>query len=140
ELVSGFQKSSGISCSFSYDKKIHWDNLLGDIKINAYRIVQETLKNSAKHAKCKNIAISFGSASGTLKLTIKDDGIGFDTTKGKRGIGIRNIISRVKKINGVFDIESTKGKGTTISVSIPAKYIEPTQAKDPTSLKPVMNT
>ncbi|KAB5491885.1 tetratricopeptide repeat-containing sensor histidine kinase [Flagellimonas hadalis] len=140
ELVSGFQKSSGISCSFSYDKKIHWDNLLGDIKINAYRIVQETLKNSAKHAKCKNIAISFGSASGILKLTIKDDGIGFDTTKGKRGIGIRNIISRVKKINGVFDIESTKGKGTTISVSIPAKYIEPTQAKDPTSLKPVMNT
>ncbi len=140
ELVSGFQKSSGISCSFSYDKKIHWDNLLGDIKINAYRIVQETLKNSAKHAKCKNIAISFGSASGILKLTIKNDGIGFDTTKGKRGIGIRNIISRVKKINGVFDIESTKGKGTTISVSIPAKYIEPTQAKDPTSLKPVMNT
>ncbi|WP_159076290.1 tetratricopeptide repeat-containing sensor histidine kinase [Flagellimonas amoyensis] len=139
ELVNGFQKSSGISCSFTYDKKIHWDNLLGDIKINAYRIVQETLKNSLKHAKCKNIAISFGSAAGNLKLTIKDDGVGFDTNKGKRGIGLRNIISRVKKVNGVFDIESTKGKGTTISVAIPEKYIEPVQAKDPTSLKPAMN-
>ncbi|WP_318345416.1 hypothetical protein [Flagellimonas baculiformis] len=36
ELVKGVQRSSGISCSFTYDKKVHWDNLLGDIKINAY--------------------------------------------------------------------------------------------------------
>lgn len=139
ELVSSFQKSSGISCSFTYDKKVHWDNLLGDIKINAYRIVQETLKNCVKHAKCKNIAISFGSTGDKLKLTIKDDGVGFDTNRGKRGIGLRNIISRVKKINGVFDIESIKGKGTTISVSIPTKYIESEQAKDPITLKPVVN-
>jgi signal transduction histidine kinase len=139
ELVSSIQKSSGISCSFTYDKKVHWDNLLGDIKINAYRIVQETLKNCVKHAKCKNIAISFGSTDDKLKLTIKDDGVGFDTNKGKRGIGLRNIISRVKKINGVFDIQSIKGKGTTISVSIPTKYIESEQTKDPITLKPAMN-
>ncbi len=139
ELVSGVQKSSGIACSFTYDKKVHWDNLLGDIKINAYRIVQETLKNCVNHAKCKHIAISFGMAGDKLKLTIKDDGVGFDTTKGKRGIGLRNIMSRVKKTNGTVDIDSKKGKGTTISVTMPAKYIKTEGTKDTLAPKQPIN-
>ena len=59
-----------------------------------------------------------------LKLTITDDGVGFDPNKKKKGIGLRNIVSRVKKIKGVLDIDSTPGKGTTIKVTIPAKYVE----------------
>ncbi|WP_318345415.1 sensor histidine kinase [Flagellimonas baculiformis] len=92
-----------------------------------------------KHAKCKNIAISFGMAGDKLKLTIKDDGIGFDTTKGKRGIGLRNIMSRVKKTNGTFDIDSKEGKGTTISVTMPAKYIKTEGAKETPAPKQPMN-
>jgi len=122
-LIKGIEKSSGIACSFTYDNKVNWDNLLGDIKINAYRIVQESLKNCVKHAQCEHIDIAFGMNGGKLKLTISDDGIGFDTKKGKRGIGLRNIISRVKKIKGTFTIESAKGKGTIITITIPSKYI-----------------
>lgn len=125
DLIDGIQKSSGISCSFWYDKKLSWDNLLGDIKINSYRIVQEALKNCVKHAKCQTIDISFESVGGKLKLTIKDDGVGFDANRGKRGIGLRNIISRVKKISGTLDVDSQPGKGTTMSVTIPIKYIGP---------------
>ncbi|MER3374701.1 MAG: ATP-binding protein [Allomuricauda sp.] len=123
DLIKGIEKSSGIACSFTYDNKVSWDNLLGDIKINAYRIVQESLKNCVKHAQCEHVDIAFGMSGGKLKLTISDDGIGFDTNKGKRGIGLRNIISRVKKIKGTFSIDSVKGKGTTITVTIPSKYI-----------------
>lgn len=125
DLIDGVQKSSGISCSFRYDKKLSWDNLTGEIKINSYRIVQEALKNCVNHAKCQKIDISFESAGDNLNLAIKDDGVGFDANKGKRGIGLRNIISRVKKLKGTLDVNSQPGKGTTVSVTIPIKYIGP---------------
>ena len=124
DMIEGIEKSSGISCSFTYDNKVPWDNLLGDIKINAYRIIQESLKNCVKHAKSKNVSISFRVGDDNLKLTIVDDGVGFDTHRKKKGIGLRNIISRAKKIKGKLDIDSKPGKGTTIKVLIPAKYVE----------------
>jgi Signal transduction histidine kinase len=71
-----------------------------------------------------------------LKLTIMDDGVGFDLNKGKRGIGLRNIISRAKKIHAALDIDSKKGIGTTIIVTIPAIYID----SDAVERKEVLNT
>lgn len=136
DMIDGIQNSSGISCSFTFDNKVNWDNLLGDIKINAYRIVQEALKNCVKHAKSKHVDISFESVGNKLKLTIMDDGVGFDLNKGKRGIGLRNIISRAKKIHAALDIDSKKGIGTTITVTIPAIYID----SDAVERKEVLNT
>src|SRR5690606_8569627 len=99
-LIDGTQASTGIKCSFAYDKKVNWDNLQGEIKINAYRIAQESLKNCVKHANCQYIAVNFLSDGDKLKLVVMDDGNGFDIKRGKRGIGLRNIISRVKKLGG----------------------------------------
>ncbi|AEM72439.1 putative signal transduction histidine kinase [Allomuricauda ruestringensis DSM 13258] len=124
DMIQGIEKSSGISCSFTYNDKVPWDNLLGDIKINAYRIIQESLKNCVKHAKCQHVSISFQAMDNQLKLVITDDGVGFDINRKKKGIGLRNIISRTKKIQGVLDIDSESGKGTTIKVTIPVKYVE----------------
>jgi signal transduction histidine kinase len=140
DLVEGIEKSSGVICSFTYDNKVSWDNLLGDIKINAYRIVQESLKNCVKHAKCERVDIAFGLNGEKLKLTISDDGIGFDTNKGKRGIGLRNIISRVKKVKGTLDIDSKKGRGTTLTVTIPCNYIETENVLNDAAQKQVLNT
>ncbi|MFC4220025.1 tetratricopeptide repeat-containing sensor histidine kinase [Flagellimonas marina] len=140
DLVEGIEKSSGVICSFTYDNKVSWDNLLGDIKINAYRIVQESLKNCVKHAKCERVDIAFGLNGEKLKLTISDDGIGFDTNKGKRGIGLRNIISRVKKVKGALDIDSKKGRGTTLTVTIPCNYIETENVLNDAAQKQVLNT
>nr|WP_299068760.1 ATP-binding protein [uncultured Allomuricauda sp.] len=128
DLINTIGKSSGISCSFVYTENVQWDNLDGDIKINVYRIIQESLQNCVKHAQCKMVNVSFVLENEQLTLTIEDDGIGFDTTKGKRGIGLRNVTARVKKIKGTYTIISKKGRGTTIIVSLPANY---TQLKDP---------
>ncbi|KQC28907.1 hypothetical protein AAY42_02585 [Flagellimonas eckloniae] len=128
DLINTIGKSSGISCSFVYTENVQWDNLDGDIKINVYRIIQESLQNCVKHAQCKMVNVSFVLENEQLELTIEDDGIGFDTTKGKRGIGLRNVTARVKKIKGTYTIISKKGRGTTIIVSLPANY---TQLKDP---------
>ncbi len=129
DMISGIEKSSGISCTFDYDKKVPWDNLLGDIKINAFRVVQEALKNCVKHAKSENVSISFQLVDDMLKLNISDDGVGFDPNRAKKGIGLKNIISRVKKIKGKVDFDSKPGHGTIIKIQIPASYVEHTVPK-----------
>ena len=129
-MIGDIEKSSGMSCTFTYDEKVPWDNLLGDIKINAYRIIQESLKNCVKHAKSEHVSIVFQAIDDKLKLTITDDGIGFDINKKKKGIGLKNIISRAKKIKGDLDINSKPGKGTVIKVIIPAKYVDVESTKE----------
>lgn len=123
-MIVEIEKSSGITCSFTYDPEVHWDDLLGDIKINAYRIIQESLKNCVKHAKSQHVTISFHAMDDKLKLIITDDGVGFDVNKKKKGIGLRNIVSMVKKIKGTLDIDSKRGQGTSIKILIPAKYTD----------------
>lgn len=124
DMIGDIEQSSGITCSFTYDNEVSWDNLLGDIKINAYRIVQEALKNCIKHAESQRVTINFQPVGDNLQLTITDDGVGFDVNKGRKGIGLKNIISRTKKVKGTVDIDSQKGVGTTITVTIPARFIE----------------
>lgn len=122
DMIRNIETSSGIACSFTYDDHLDWDDLQGDIKINAYRIVQESLQNCVKHAQCENALVDFDCDKQKLTLTISDDGVGFDTGKGKKGIGLRNIVSRVKKINGTLQIDSKKNKGTTVTVTLPVVY------------------
>ncbi|WP_421812105.1 tetratricopeptide repeat-containing sensor histidine kinase [Flagellimonas sp.] len=129
-MVADIEKSSGISCSFTYDDKVQWDNLLGDIKINAYRIIQESLKNCVKHAKSENVSVLFQLVEDKLKLTIADDGVGFNINKKKKGIGLKNIISRAKKIKAELDVDSKPGKGTTIKVTIPVEYVDVKTSKE----------
>ncbi len=130
ELVETIEASSGIECSFTYDDDVEWDALDGDIKINSYRIVQESLKNSVKHAQCNQALIAFKLSDGILTLTIQDDGVGFDVNKGRNGIGLRNLTSRAEKMNGTLHVDSGKGNGTTITVQMPAKYIGPQNPSD----------
>src|SRR5690606_36466519 len=102
-----------------HDGAINWDEISNKNKIHIYRIVQETLHNVYKHAKAQNINISFNLKNNVIWLIIEDDGSGFDVNKTKSGIGLKNIKSRIKDINGTINITSEKQKGTTIQVNIP---------------------
>ncbi|RTE52500.1 tetratricopeptide repeat protein [Arenibacter aquaticus] len=119
ELVQTIQESSQMKCHFEYDKIIDYDQLKGDIKINIYRIVQESLQNCIKHAKATEVDVRFESEKDCVKITITDNGVGFDQKKGKRGIGLKNINSRLEKLNGTYDIQSKIGHGTKVIVTIP---------------------
>lgn len=123
-LLSETEDSSMAKCSLTYNNKVNWDRLWMEIKINVIRIIQESLKNSTTHGHSENIKVAFDLQGDKLKVTIADDGIGFDVNKGKKGIGLKNIASRVEKIKGTLTVDSTKGKGTTIVVTIPCKYEE----------------
>ena len=121
DLLQSVGTANQIEHTFEYDESFDWDTMKGDIKINLYRMVQESLQNAVKHAECKNILVSFVSSNNLLMVTITDDGKGFKTKSGKKGIGMRNIESRVGKLNGTWDINSVVDEGTTITFQIPLK-------------------
>lgn len=95
-------------------------NLKKDIDLALYRITQEFINNSIKHAYPKNIYIDL-SFQKRLILKLRDDGEGFDTSQLAKisGNGIRNMSSRAVALNGKFEIKSEAGKGTQVIVRIP---------------------
>ncbi|WP_417939132.1 ATP-binding protein [Flavobacterium sp. RS13.1] len=104
---------------YNIDSNIKWDLVSNVVKINLYRIIQEALQNCNKYAKAKTITIEFKSEINYLVLSISDDGIGFNTHKTKKGIGLQNIEYRTAECNGDVEINSEKGEGTIILVKIP---------------------
>jgi len=122
DLLHNTGKSADISHTFNYDDEISWDDLHGDIKINVYRMVQESLQNAVKHAKCKNVIVDFSVSDNQLQVLVRDDGIGFDFSKRKRGIGMRNIQARTQKLKGSWHIDSKSGVGTMVKLNIPIQY------------------
>jgi len=122
DLLKNVSEAAKINHKFSYSDKVDWDGLKGDIKINLYRMVQESLQNAVKHSKCNQIFLDFAVVDDQIQILIQDDGIGFDVGRRKKGIGMRNIRSRVEKLNGSFRIDSKSEEGTSIRFSIPIEY------------------
>ena len=86
-------------------------------KLNVFRIIQEQINNSLKHARAKTITISIRETDKYLFVAVSDDGIGFDTAKRKNGVGLTNIKSRCELYNGTVLLTSEAGKGTALSVT-----------------------
>lgn len=101
------------------DSDIRWELVSNAVKINLYRILQESLQNSNKYAAADEIKVEFKKVDNQIVFKTIDDGVGFNVKTAKRGIGIQNIIFRTNECKGVLDIESKKGKGTKITVTIP---------------------
>lgn len=94
------------------------------VEQNIYRIVQEALTNTVKHAKAKNVYIQllhFENEKEILRLSIEDDGNGFDMQKLKPSIGLRGMQERAEGLGGTFQIDSRPDSGTIIMVEIPAE-------------------
>ncbi len=103
----------------SLDESIQWDKVSNAVKINLYRILQESLQNINKYANAQHIAVEFKKENDQIMFKITDDGIGFDVNTKKKGIGLQNMQSRVQECDGTFEIKSKKGKGTTTVVFVP---------------------
>lgn len=101
-------------------------HLSAEKKIALFRIAQEALTNCAKHARASAIAIEFDAGADHLLLSVADDGVGIDlagTGGNKSGLGLLSMQERAESIGGRWQIESTPGKGTRISVSVGAAPI-----------------
>lgn len=90
------------------------------IEIMIYRIVQELINNTVKHADANEAIVQLMGSEKKLHLTVEDNGKGFDPDKLKNpGAGINNIRSRVEFLNGILDFDSELGVGTTVNVEVP---------------------
>ena len=96
-----------------------WNELDESIQINIYRVAQELINNILKHAKASRIEFNLELVGGVINILVRDNGVGFDTTKKISGIGLKNIQNRIEEFNGEFNIKSELGKGTTVVIRIP---------------------
>lgn len=119
DLLEEQKKTFSPKLNSYIDSSIKWELIDNTVKINLYRVVQESLQNINKYANANVIKIEFKRGIDKLLLQITDDGIGFNVKKAKKGIGLQNMLSRVNECNGTFKINSKKGEGTTIKVTVP---------------------
>ncbi|WP_025124214.1 sensor histidine kinase [Myroides odoratimimus] len=99
-------------------KNYKWDKISYDDKINIYRILQEAIQNVIKHSQAKNCIISIFKTETSDRITITDDGIGFNYSKVKNSNGLKNINNRSKQLHASLEVNSTT-QGTVIIINIP---------------------
>jgi signal transduction histidine kinase len=91
------------------------------LEVTLFRMIQEILTNTIKHAEASEITISLTQDEDSINILIEDNGKGFNP-KGidkKEGMGLSNIEKKTEQLNGTFNIDSFEGKGTTIIIDIP---------------------
>ena len=89
------------------------------LKTDLYRVVQEFINNSITHGKATHIRLSLQYQKKFLKLEMRDNGNGFESTQVKMGMGLRNVASRVKSHDGILQIQSKVFKGTRALIHLP---------------------
>lgn len=90
-----------------------------------YRVVCECINNTIKHAKAKNISVDIKVTDQFMTVNYSDDGKGFDLSKTmseNKGIGLLNMQSRIKSLNGLFVIQSASGMGTNVFIKVPITF------------------
>ena len=92
-----------------------------DFKLSIFRMVQEQMNNIIKHAQASHVNIDLLRTDQFIYLKIHDNGVGFDLSQQRKGIGIYNIISRSDLYNGMVDIQTSPGNGCGIYITFPLK-------------------
>jgi signal transduction histidine kinase len=95
------------------------EKLPQEVSLHLFRIVQEALRNAARHAGATRVDVSLNSAKGGLRLLISDNGNGFNPAKKQGGIGLSSMRYRARAIGGTCEILSELGGGCRIVVSVP---------------------
>ncbi len=99
-----------------------------EVEKNLFRIIQEVMNNTIKHAKANQVTTQLLVSEGNLNVVIEDDGVGFDPQNAQvngrfSGNGLKNIQLRVESLNGTLQLDSTPGRGTTIVIDLPVQPV-----------------
>ncbi len=119
--VDHFRLENGIDANFTlFGERL---DLPPDMGVALFRICQESLANIAKHAQASQVGVLLSFNDSTVDLSITDNGKGFDPSAnkkpGKSGYGLISMRERALGQKGKFEVQSEKGEGTTVRVSIP---------------------
>jgi PAS domain S-box-containing protein len=118
-LIKTMEEGMGFKINLQYEMPEN-SELLYDLRLNIYRIIQEQLDNVYTHASASRVTIKMVAVeSDLLHLAIYDNGIGFEVGIKKSGLGIVNIINRVESFNGKVTFETNSGSGSKLDMYIP---------------------
>jgi PAS domain S-box-containing protein len=117
-LLTNFNIENKYKISQNYTSALNEYPVSQEIQLNLYRILQEQLRNIEKYSNANSIDVSL-QIDNNIKLQISDDGIGFNVTTVKAGIGLANMKRRVELFSGKINIDSSPNKGCTIQIEIP---------------------
>lgn len=117
ELCENYQKSEFVNIVLQVKQN---DGRLGDklAELNVFRIIQELISNSIKHGQAEQISILLWLSGEKIQLEYRDNGKGFDLSdfENRKGLGMKNIESRVKMIGGKMNIYSEVGEGILVKI------------------------
>jgi signal transduction histidine kinase len=111
-----FEINSGKSIEIEFKNNVDFNEADIFKHLHVFRIIQELFNNSIKHGKSTKINLSFEEKNGFVYCTFSDNGKGFDLKKieNQKGLGMKNIESRVSFLGGDINIYSEIGKGTQV--------------------------
>jgi len=121
-LLENIPKRFGLATHFSLQDLHEEERLPSDIELALFRVSQEAINNTVKHAEATSVHISLSRENNTLVLKVQDDGVGFSpAARGNTGFGLSQMRERVVQLNGSLDIHSSLGHGTTVVARIPLR-------------------
>lgn len=125
ELIREYAKSISSSGELEVGFHPHPEKEINEIdekhQMEIYKIIQELMTNTLKHAKATSVDIHLSLIDNDLSLLFEDNGKGFDSDNNTDGIGFQNIKNRINELFGTLHIDSTLSRGTVVSIEIPLK-------------------
>ena len=112
------QAGVSFTLSFNFDKAAE-SRLTNNRKIAFYRIIQEQLNNIIKYSQSTFVEIDITAGPGAVQLSIRDNGVGFNSASTHGGIGLKNMKSRAENEKGVLTVKSAPAEGCEIIVAFP---------------------
>lgn len=116
-LVEDYTRRTKIKVDFSHSEGL--DGISEEVSLACYRILQESLTNTIRHAKATEVKVLLSCDHDSMRLEVVDNGIGFEPEMMKKATGLTGMRERALALGGDFFIESGPGKGTQIIAKIP---------------------
>ncbi len=121
--VDTFKEQSGLEVSISITGQER--RLESYIEVMIFRALQELLGNASRHSQGSTVKVVIDMSDTSIRVTVNDNGKGFNTENLKHGnsLGLNLIRDRVEILGGTFEIDSTIGRGSRITLIIPVKAL-----------------
>lgn len=119
-LAYNLFRAKKIEFTFHSDESLEEKKLSLEVRRNFYLIFKEAVNNLVKYSNATGAAITLTNEKDHIRLSIKDDGVGFDMKEDTQGNGLKNMRRRADEMKAKFKIESSKGNGTHIELILKA--------------------
>jgi len=119
QYVNSISKTGKLKFEFHPHPKKLVNGISEKLQVELFKIIQELMTNTLKHAEAKNVELHLTILDAELSLLFEDNGKGFDTTEISSGMGSKNIKNRVHDMQGRLNIDSQVGRGTVVAIEVP---------------------